>query len=279
MGRLRVGILGSTRLARVVVAYALERRGARIVSLDPGDEDEGLPWFAPIRGLARDNGLALGRADADLLLDCDPDARPVDPEGIGLRVLAPARARSPDLNRMLLDGGEWRLALTRGPAHGWVSEPLGAGPDDDADALLDAATLVALELLDRHWDALVAGEAAPALAAPLRGGRWRPQEATLLWEQPADRVVARVRACAGPYGGARAWLGDTPVRILDARTSCAAATPDWAPGTIVSVGPHVTVATGRGTIEVQRIKPSWRPARGAAALLAEIGVGPGYLLA
>jgi len=30
---------------------------------------------------------------------------------------------------------------------------------------------------------------------------------------------------------------------------------------------------------VQRIKPSWRPARGAAALLAEIGVGPGYLLA
>jgi hypothetical protein len=59
-----VGILGSTRLARVVVAYALERRGARVVSLDPGDEDEGLPWFAPIRGLARDNGLALGRADA-----------------------------------------------------------------------------------------------------------------------------------------------------------------------------------------------------------------------
>ena len=51
---LRVQILGATRLARVVVPYLLERRGARIVALDPGEEDESLPWFAPVRGLARE---------------------------------------------------------------------------------------------------------------------------------------------------------------------------------------------------------------------------------
>lgn len=274
----RVQILGSTRLARVAVPYLHERRGARVVGLDPGEEDETRPWFAPVRALCRDEGIPLGRAPADVVLDLDPDARPVAVEGVAVRVLAPAGARSPDVNRALLGPGAWAMVVTDGKG-AWGERALDVGPGDDAATLLDRATLRGLEALDDAWDAVLAGHPAVPLPRPLLAGRFRDAESWIVWERPAAELVARVRACAGPWGGAFTHLGETPVRLLDARL-CAAETPAGAlPGTILSIDGVVTVATGRGILGVERLRPGWRPARSALEYLAEAGLGPGYQFA
>ncbi len=280
----RVQVLGATRLARVVVPYLLERRGARVLAIDPGDEDEARPWFAPVRGLARDNGIALGvREDADLVIDVDPDARPTSPRGVGLRVLAPEGAASPDVNRMLLGGGAWAMGVTDG-AGLWGSRPLVREEGDAAVNLLDRATLAGLEALDAAWETMFApdGSLLPPqepLSRPLRGGRFRPAEAFVNWELPAATIVARVRACAGPWGGARTHIGETVVWLEDAEV-CAPQTPEgWAPGTLVEVDRDLVVATGRGLVRIRSLRPAWRPPRSAGAFATESGLGPGYLLA
>ncbi|MFN7143659.1 MAG: hypothetical protein ACK4YP_07790 [Myxococcota bacterium] len=273
---LRVQILGATRLARVAVPYVTERRGCRVVAIDPGDEHEAHPWFAPVRGLARDEGAVIGRAEADLVLDCDPDARPTRGEGPMLRVLAPAGARSPDVNRALLDGGAWSVGLfTPDGAGVWATRALDIG--GDADAMLDNATLRAVEALDDAWDALIAGAPAPAPDRPLVGGRFRAQETFLTWQHPADRVTARIRACAGPFGGARTHVGEATVFLLDARVVADVAPTGFDPGVIVGVEDGaLDIATGRGVVRVERIRPGWRPPRSAAAFASDVGIGPGY---
>lgn len=273
---LRVQILGATRLARVAVPYVTERRGCRVVGIDPGDEHEAHPWFAPVRGLARDEGAVVGRAEADLVLDLDPDARPTRGEGPMLRVLPPPGARSADVNRALLDGGAWSVGVFTPDGGGvWATRALDIG--GDADAMLDNATLRAIEALDDAWDALVASAPAPAPDRPLVAGRFRPQETFLTWQQPADRVSARIRACAGPYGGARTHVGEATVYLLDARVVADVAPEGFDPGVIVAVdGGALDIATGRGVVRVERIRPGWRPPRPAADFASDVGIGPGY---
>lgn len=276
--RTRVQILGSTRLARVALPYLLERRNARIVGLDPGEEDEGLPWFAPVRGLCRDNGVPIGRFPADLVLDLDPDARPTAGDGVMVRVLAPPGARSPDLNRALLGPGPWEMVVTDGTGV-WGRAPVAPEDDDDGEGVQDQGTLRGIEALDAAWDTILAGPPPEPLPRPLIGGRWRPQEGHVLWEQDAARIVARVRAAAGPWGGARAQLGETPVWLLDARIVDEATPAGFAPGTIVAMSRGLDVATGRGTVRVERLRPGWRPPRTAGGFAADSGLSPGYQFA
>ncbi len=279
---LRVQILGATRLARIVVSYVTERRGARVVGIDPGLEHEANPWFAPVRGLARDNGAVLGRAEADLVLDLDPDARPTRGEGPMLRVLAPPGARSPDVNRALLGPGAWAMVLTPADGQGaWATRTLvaeGEAPEDDADQLLDDATTRAVEALDDGWDAMLAGAPAEPLPRPLVAGRFRPQETFLVWEQPADRIVARIRACAGPYGGARTHVGEAAVYLLDARVVATETPAGFDPGVVVRAEDALEIATGRGVVRVERLRPGWRPPRPAARYAREVGVTIGHQL-
>ncbi len=277
MEHLRIQLLGATRLTRIVLPYVLERRGARVVALDPGEEHEADPWFAPVRGLARDNGIPLGRREADLVLDCDPSARPTRPEGVGLRILPPSGSRSPDVNRLILGGDPaWDAVVTEGSGAGAVRR-VEAEPRDDAADLLERAALRLVEALDEAWDQL---RAPPSpLARPLVGGRWRPQESFVTWELPAASVVKRIRACAGPWGGARTHLGDTPLWLLDAAEVEMSSSDAQIPGTIVAVDEGVTVATGRGNVRIEVVRPGWRPTRRAGAYLREAGLGVGYLLA
>ncbi|MDP2308180.1 MAG: hypothetical protein Q8P18_19325 [Pseudomonadota bacterium] len=276
---LRVQILGATRLARVVVPYLLERRAVRVVGLDPGEEDESLPWFAPVRGLARANGIAIGRVPADIVLDLDPDARPTRGEGPMLRVLAPPGARSPDVNRALLEGGAWGVALVTPDGGGsWARRSLDVPEGADAEALLDYATTRAVEALDEGWEALVAGAPAVPLERPLIAGRFRPQEAYVLWAHPAARIAARVRGCAGPWGGARAQVGDNAVYLLDARVVSDVTPEGFDAGTIVRLDDGVELATGRGVVRIERLRPGWRPPRAAGAYLREVGLSEGYQL-
>lgn len=276
MGR-TVALLGATRLTRVLLPYLHERRGARVVSVDPGEEHEDDPWFAPVRGLARDNGAQLGRAAADVVLDLDPGARPIRGEGPMLRVLPPQGARSPDINRALLDGGDWEVIFGN-EAGAWARKPVEVEPEDDATALLDRATLRAVEALDAGWDAMIGGEPAAPLDRPLVAGRFRVAETYVTWARDARAVTARIRASAGPWGGARTHVGDNAVWLLDARV-VADETPDgFEPGAIVRVDDGVEVATGRGVVRVERLRPGWRPPRRAGGYLREIGLSAGYVL-
>jgi hypothetical protein len=263
----------------VVLSYVLERRGARVVGIDPGAEDESLPWFAPVRGLARDNGVPIGRFDADLVIDCDPDARPTRPEGVGLRILPPRGTPSADVNRMLLGGAtDWDAIITDGGGV-WETRRLESEPNDTATDVLDRATLRLVEALDAVWDTLRAGAPLAPLPRPLVAGRWRPQEAFVTWELPAETIVRRVRAAGGPWGGARTHLGDTTIWILDADVAESTPPEGEIPGTIVACDESMVVATGRGSVRIERLRPGWRPARRAGPYLRESGLGAGYLLA
>jgi hypothetical protein len=274
---LTVTILGATRLARAAASYVTERRGARLSGFDPGEEHEGDPWFAPVRGLARDNGAAVGRPPADWILDLDPGARPTVGAGPMLRVLAPRGARSPDVNRALLDGGEWAMAFTPPDGQGaWAIRPLEI--HGDAVDMLDEATLRGIEALDEGWEAMLSGAPPTPLPRPLLAGRFRPQETWVVWEQPGPRVVARVRACAGPYGGARTNAGEGHLFLLDARLVADEAPFGFDPGVIVEVGESLDIATGKGVLRVDRVRPGWRPARPAGAWAREVGLSVGYQL-
>jgi hypothetical protein len=276
----RIQLLGSTRLTRVVLPYLQEQARAKVVAVDPGTEDESRPWFAPIRQLLRDNGVPLGRADADLVLDLDPDARPDHGEGVLVRVLAPPAATSPDVNRALLVGGDWSMVVADATGRSaWATVPIVVRADDDAPSLLAEATLRGVEGLAGSLERIVNGEAPTALAAPLRAGRWRPQEAFLLWEQPAERIVARVRAASGPWGGARTHLGDTPVYVEQADLVSTDPTPEFAPGTIAGLDSGILVSTGRGIVRLGWLRPSWRPLRRAVEYAAEVGASVGYQFA
>lgn len=274
---MRVQLLGATRLTRVAVHYLLERRQARIVAIDPGEEHESEPWFAPVRGLAVDNGIPLGRRDADLVLDLDPGARPLVGEGPMLRVLPPRGARSPDVNRMLLQPGDWEIGVVNAAGtHTWASKPLDRV--GDAEDLLEQATLRAVEALDAGWERLVAGEPGDPLPRPLVAGRFRAQEAFVVWQQPAEAIAARIRACAGPWGGARTHVGDGAVFLLDARVVRDETPKDYDPGTIITLDDGVEIATGRGVVRVERLRPGWRPVRRAGDYLREVGLSGGYQL-
>ena len=282
-----VQILGATRLARVAIPYLCEQGRARIVGVDLRDEDESRPFFAPVRQRARDFGVPIGRFPADLTLDLDPDHNPG--EGALVRIRAPAGVASADINRALLGGGAWSMVVCDAEGRaGWGEVAVVYTEDDDAETLLDRATLAGIEALAAAFPQLVAGAAPAPLdrpvfdptgrLAPRASARWRHQEGLLLWEQPAERIVSRIRACAGPYEGARTHCGETLLHLLDARLVHPVTSPEWTPGTLTAIDRGVEIATGRGIVRVERLRPGWRPARPAGEWAAEVGLSPGYQL-
>lgn len=279
-------ILGSTRLARAAVHYLLDQGRGRIVGLDPGEEDESRPWFSPVRGLCRDNGIFIGRRPAEIVLDLDPDERPTKGEGYLVRLIAPQHARSPDINRAILDPvppgiGGWLSFF--GNSEGFSFHALKEIPiqsEEGAEALLQRATLACIEALAEGLQNMHAGITPSQLPRPPIGGRWRAQESFITWEQPASRVLARIRAASGPWGGARTALGTTTL-WLDAAELVSEETPKgWLPGTIfeIEAGRGIVVTTGRGLIRLPTVRPGWRPSRPAAEYAGEVGASVGYQL-
>ena len=270
-----VQLLGSTTLARVALPWFLERAGARVVALDPGEEDEARPWFAPVRGLCHELGVPLGRRDAEHTIDLDPDARRPGP---GLRLCGP-KGVTPDFCRALLPRSHgaagWSMVYGDG-ARLFAATEVQVRDDDDGPGLRDRATLRGIEALAGG------GEGGSDTVHPeAAAGRFRSSEALLLWDQPADVLLARVRALHGPYGGARTHIGDTPVAIESAELASGAEA--FPPGTVVDVDHGMIVACGRGAqgptaLRILALRPSWRPLRRAAEFAAAVGIGVGYQL-
>lgn len=267
-----VQLLGSTTLARVALPWLLERGSCRVVALDPGEEDESRPWFAPVRGLCRDLGVPLGKRDADAVLDLDPDARRAGP---GVRLCGP-RGATPDFCRALLPRGlgsaGWSMVYGDGD-RAFRAVSLVLDPSDDGARVRDEATLRGIEALAGGWTT----EADGALPHPLPDPqRFRSSEARITWERPAIEIVARIRALAGPYGGARTNVGDTPVAITSGELAVGAA--GFSPGTIIDVDQGIVVAAGVDAVRILHLRPSWRPQRPARDFAADVGVSAGYQL-
>ncbi len=246
-----------------------------------------MPWYAPVRGLCRDNGVPLRRCapgEADLILDLDPDARPAKGEGFLSRLLPPAGSRSADVNRRLMGGpeaeGAWDAFFgTPDGLYAFSLKPLRLPSEEGGERLLQHATRCCLEALAEGLEKMLAGETPEPLPRPPVSGRWRAQESFVIWDQPALRVIARIRAASGPWGGARTSLGETTLWLEDATLEADQTPPEWLPGTIVEVGAGgIVVATGRGLIRLRRLRPGWRPERDAADFVTEVGAGPGYQL-
>ena len=284
-----VQLLGSTPLTRVAIGWFMEQGralNARVVAVDPGAEDEQDPWFAPVRGLCAELGIPLGRKPADLTLDLDPDAR--RGTGAGVRVVGP-EGTTPDLCRAILatapNGAVVGQAGSAAAMPGWSMiygdgerafsrVPIAILPGDDGSLLRERATLRGIEALAAGWEQEAdAGEPHPAPAT----GRFRAQERQLLWHRPAALVYARICACAGPWGGAKAHFGDTPVTI-DAAEPADLPPGDFSPGTIAAVDHGLLIACGTGALRVLRLRASWRPQRNAAEYAAEVGASVGYQL-
>ncbi|HNC99119.1 MAG TPA: hypothetical protein PKW90_23495, partial [Myxococcota bacterium] len=262
---LRYQLLGSTRLTRIALPYLLDKGRGKVVGVDPGAEDEGRPWFAPVRGLCRDNGIPIGRFPADHVLDLDPDAESAQGGSLRVRLLAPPGSRSADLNRSILEPHRQPWKVFSGPSESLYAFSLKEIPfrsEEDAEDRMLRATLCGIEVLAEGLERMLAGQSPTPLPSPLIGGRWRPQESFVLWEQPAARVIARIRAAAGPWGGARTSLGETTVWLEDAALE-SESSEGWLPGTIVSTQPDLVVATGQGLVRIRRLRPGYRPVRWA----------------
>jgi hypothetical protein len=272
-----IQLLGSTTLTRVALPWFMERAGARVVAVDPGDEDEARPWFAPVRGLCREIGVPIGRLPADFVIDLDPDARRTGP---GVRLCGPLGV-TPDFCRAILPRGAgrdgWRMLYGDGDAL-WSAADVDVLADDDGTRLRDRATLRGIEALAAGWDPDVAKHRpGDPLHPPFAPGRFRTSEAQIIWQQPAVDILARIRALGGPFGGARTHVGDTPLAIESAELS-ADPGDSFSPGTIVDVDHGVVIACGTGAVRILTLRPSWRPLRNAAEFAREVGASTGYQL-
>ncbi|HEX5857832.1 MAG TPA: methionyl-tRNA formyltransferase [Microbacterium sp.] len=126
------------------------------------------------------------------------------------------------------------------------------------DVLHDLAGLGAELLRD-----VVAGiERGTAVATPQEGAatfapKLTEADGAVVWDQPADRVVGRIRGVT-PEPGAHTTVAGTRLKLLDAEI------PDGAvllkPGEIAGRGRDILIGTATESIAVSRVQPAGKPA-------------------
>ncbi|HWU47456.1 MAG TPA: methionyl-tRNA formyltransferase [Humibacter sp.] len=180
--------------------------------------------------------------------------------------------------------------LDAGDVYATISRPIGAS--QTAGELLEQLARDGAELLVSVVDGLAAGTASavPQSGEPTPAPKVTIEDARLRWSDPAQRVLARIRAFT-PEPGAFTTVQGTRLKILEARpvsepsaTAAAAAsqahTVPQAPGEVRADGPSILIGTGTDPIELVAVQPAGKrpmPAadwwRGLAArpVVAEAG--------
>jgi Methionyl-tRNA formyltransferase len=149
-------------------------------------------------------------------------------------------------------GGMTYFHLTAGLDSGDIigQKPFPIAPDDSCDDAHAKATVAAAELLRENWDALRAGtlvripqDESQATVNPRR----RPEDGLIQWNRTARELDAWVRGLTHPYPGAFTIFRGKRLLIWKAGISERPVTE--APGTILSAGERISIATGTGVLE------------------------------
>jgi methionyl-tRNA formyltransferase len=149
-----------------------------------------------------------------------------------------------------------------------LERPVGIGADETAGQLHDRLAAVGAEAIVTAIDEWLAGRIVPA-PQPAEGATYaakiRKEEATIDWTQPAAAIVRQVRAF-NPWPVAETrWQGQQ-LRIWEARALEAA--HDAAPGEVIeAAGGRLTVATGGGSLRVERLQLAGRGVLSTAEFL------------
>ena len=170
--------------------------------------------------------------------------------GISIMAMEPGMDTGPILHRSVIPVGPMETA-------GTLTERLAALA---ADTLVEALALMRL------------GRVAPVPQDDSRASYAPKIDRTVTrvaWQGEADAVSRRIRAF-DPQPGAWSMLGGHEIKLFGA----CAVPGAGAPGTVLSVTPSLTIATGLGAVQINEVKPSgkarmpaqdWVRGRGAAA--------------
>jgi methionyl-tRNA formyltransferase len=264
-------------VAAVVTQPDKPRGRGRDVSASPVKllaEERGLPVLQP--GSPKDEGFA------EALSVFEPDALAVVAYGhilpLAVLAIAPAmnahfsllpryRGAAP-VQRALMDGvtetgvSVFMLEPTVDTGPVVAVEGIAVGPDETAGELLERLAPIGARLLVRAIDDLERGtlQAVPqsdldASPAP----KIKPEEAEIDWVRPARDLANLVRAL-NPRPGAFTTAGGKRLIVWRAR----AVDGSGAPGTVLSAGPALEVAAGKGALALEQVQ-----LEGKRALAAE----------
>ena len=264
---LRALLDSRNEVAAVVTQPDKPRGRGRDVSASPVKllaEERGLPVMQPAS--PKDDGFA------DALTVFEPEALAVVAYGHILPrtilAIAPAmnahfsllprfRGAAP-VQRALMDGvtetgvSVFMLEPTvdTGPVVG--VERVGVGPEETAGELLERLAPIGARLLVRAIDDLERGTLEAIAQSDLDASpapKIKPEEAEIRWTRPARELANLVRAL-NPRPGAFTTAGGKRLIVWRAR----AIDDSGSPGSVLSVGPGLTVAAGEGALQLVEVQ-------------------------
>jgi methionyl-tRNA formyltransferase len=137
-------------------------------------------------------------------------------------------------------------------------------PGATAGEVLDALALSGADLLLRVVDALADGTARAnsQIGEPTFAPKLTVEDGLLDWNEPADRVLARIRGVT-PEPGAHTSVAGARLKILAATPGAGAGLP-LEPGEIAAAGPDVWIGTASDPIRLESVQPAGKgPMRAA----------------
>lgn len=128
------------------------------------------------------------------------------------------------------------------------------GSDEHAGQLSDRLAQLGADLLLETIPDWIDGKIAPQpqdAKLATRARRVKKQQGRIDWSESAEQIGRHVRAYT-PWPAATTTLGGTSIRITEA--SASEQVSDEAPGVVVTAAQTIDVATGRGTLAVERLQ-------------------------
>ena len=172
--------------------------------------------------------------------------------------LLPAYRGAAPVQRALMDGATetgvsvFMLEPTVDTGPVVAVEPVEVRPDETAGELLDRLAPIGARLLVRAIDELERGTLEPTPQRDIDASpapKIKPEEAEIDWERSAGELANLVRAL-NPRPGAFTTADGKRLIVWRAR----AVEGSGPPGTVLSAGPGLVVATGRGALSLGEVQ-------------------------
>ena len=165
-------------------------------------------------------------------------------------------------------------------------ETVDIAPSDTSESLTETLGQLGAGLLDRHLDALMAGEMTPIPQAGtvIETRKILKNHGAIDWHQPAETVERHIRAM---WSWPRAWaVGTSDVRVQVHAADVLDRSSSDEPGTVVGHDDGVLVTTGDGMLRLTRVQLPGKSAHPASELShhpafvigSQLGVGDDFVV-